>query len=338
MTPDKAPPNPQLFWQVMTGFQMSAAMKTAVELALFTKIAEGNKTATAIAQACDASKRGIRILCDTMAVLGFLSKEGNEYGLTEVSGAFLDKNSPMYIGSTIEFLMSPMQMRGYEDLTTAVKQGGSSRREDDSIAEDSEMWVKFAQAMAPMMFPSAQFMAETLVAAPERKFKVLDVAAGHGIFGVLLAQKYTNAEIYALDWANVLTVAQANAKRYEVGDRYHTIPGSAFDVDMGEGYDIVLLTNFLHHFDKPTCIEFLKKIRAALADDGQVLTLEFIPNDDRISPPAEALFSLVMLAATPGGDAYTFAELKEMFEAAGFSQNEHRPIPQMPQHWIVSKK
>ena len=338
MTPDKAPPNPQLFWQVMTGFQMSAAMKTAVELSLFTKIAEGNKTAAAIAQACDASERGIRILCDTMAVLGFLSKEGNEYGLTEVSGAFLNKNSPMYIGSTIDFLMSPMQMRGYDDLTSAVKQGGSSRREDDSIAEDSEMWVKFAQAMAPMMFPSAQFMAENLAAVPERKFKVLDVAAGHGIFGVLLAQKYTDAEICALDWANVLTVAQANAERYGVGGRYHQIPGSAFDVAMGEGYDIILLTNFLHHFDKPACIEFLKKVHAALADDGRVLTLEFIPNDDRISPPAEALFSLVMLAATPGGDAYTFAELKEMFEAAGFSQNEHHPIPQMPQHWVVSKK
>jgi 2-polyprenyl-3-methyl-5-hydroxy-6-metoxy-1,4-benzoquinol methylase len=317
---------------------MSAAMKTAVELDLFTRIAEGNKTAAAIANACGASERGIRILCDTMAILGFLSKTGSEYMLTDVSAAFLDKNSQMYVGSTIDFIMSPMQMRGFDDLTSAVKQGGAARRENDSLAEDSDMWVKFARAMAPMMFSSAQFMAENLAPAPDRKFKVLAVAAGHGIFGVLLAQKYANAEIYALDWANVLGVAQENAERYGVADRYNQIPGSAFDVDMGAGYDFILLTNFLHHFDKPGCVDFLKKIHAALADDGQVLTLEFIPNDDRVSPPAEALFSLVMLAATPGGDAYTFAELKAMFEEAGFLKNEHVPIPNMPQHWVVSKK
>jgi SAM-dependent methyltransferase len=326
------------FWQIMTGFQMSAAMKTAVELGMFTRIAEGNKTAAAIANACGVSERGIRILCDTMTVLVFLSKQGNEYALTGDSAAFLDKNSQMYVGSTIDFIMSPMQMRGFDDLTSAVKQGGAVRRENDSLAEDSEMWVKFARAMAPMMFPSAQFMAENLVPAPDRKFKVLDVAAGHGIFGVLLAQKYANAEIYALDWANVLGVAQENAEQYGVADRYHQIPGSAFDVEMGKGYDFILLTNFLHHFDKAGCVDFLKKIHAALADDGQVLTLEFIPGDDRVSPPAEALFSLVMLAATPGGDAYTFTELRAMFEEAGFSKNEHVPIPNMPQHWVVSKK
>jgi hypothetical protein len=66
------------------------------------------------------------------------------------------------------------------------------------------------------------------------------------------------------------------------------------------------------------------------------LTLEFVPNDDRVSPPVEALFSLTMLSSTPSGDAYTFAELKNMFENAGFSKNEHYPLAPTPQHLIVS--
>src|SRR5262245_9469231 len=115
MTPDNAPLSPQPFWQIMTAFQMSAAMKTAVELGLFTKIAEGSKTAAAVGEACGAAERGVRILCDTMTVLGFLTKQGNEYSLTDVSAAFLDQNSQMYLGSTIEFIMSPMQMRGFDD-------------------------------------------------------------------------------------------------------------------------------------------------------------------------------------------------------------------------------
>jgi SAM-dependent methyltransferase len=115
-------------------------------------------------------------------------------------------------------------------------------------------------------------------------------------------------------------------------------PGSAFDVDFGNDYDVALVTNFLHHFDAETNTAFMRKINDALAPDGKAVTLEFIPNDDRISPPAEALFPLVMLAATPAGDAYTLAELTAMCEAAGFSRNAHIPLSPMPQHLVISER
>jgi hypothetical protein len=89
----------------------------------------------------------------------------------------------------------------------------------------------------------------------------------------------------------------------------------------------VLLTNFLHHFDVPTNEKLLRKVHAALGEGGRAVTLEFVPNDDRISPPGVAGFSLVMLAGTPAGDAYTFAEFDQMFKNAGFSKNEIREIP-----------
>ncbi|HEX8288991.1 MAG TPA: class I SAM-dependent methyltransferase [Pyrinomonadaceae bacterium] len=331
-------PSPQLFWETITAFQRSAAIKAAVELDVFTKIAEGNKTESSIAEACGAQSRGIRILCDTMTVMGFLTKENGEYDLNEMTAAFLDRRSPMYLGGTIDFILSPMQQRGFDDLTNAVRQGGSTVTENASLSPDSEMWVKFARGMTGMMMPAAQMMAENLGFEPERKFKVLDIAAGHGIFGITIAQKYRNAEIYALDWANVLHVATENARKFGVADRHHTIPGSAFDVEFGDNYDVVLLTNFLHHFDRQTCEDLLKKIHQSLNADGKVLTLEFVPNDDRVSPPSEAMFALVMLAATPAGDAYTFAELRGMFETAGFSRSEHIPLAPLPQHLIVSMK
>lgn len=333
-----APLTPELFWETITGFQRSAAMKAAVELEVFTKIAEDNKTVAAIAEACGASARGVRILCDSLTVMGFLTKSEGEYGLTELSAAFLDKKSPMYIGSTVDFLMSPMQKRGFEELTNAVVQGGSNITDGGSLDPESPMWVTFARSLVGMMMPSAQAIAANAGFDPDQKLKVLDIAAGHGIFGIMIAQHYKNAEIYALDWANVLQVARENAERFGVADRHHLIEGSAFDVDFGTGYDVVLLTNFLHHFDRETCENLLRKIHASLADGGKVMTLEFIPNDDRVSPPSEAMFSLVMLAATPAGDAYTFAELKTMFEAAGFMNNQHIPLAPMPQHLVISIK
>jgi 2-polyprenyl-3-methyl-5-hydroxy-6-metoxy-1,4-benzoquinol methylase len=328
----------QQIWGVMTGFQHSFAFKAAVELELFSKIGEGKKTASDIAAASDASERGIRILADTFTVIGLLTKDGNEYSLTADSAFFLDKKSPAYMGSAVEFIMSPTQMRGVSDLTNAVRKGGTTVTGDGSVDPESPMWVTFARAMAPMMFPAAEALAANLGYPHEAKIKVLDIAAGHGIFGIMVAKAYPNAEIHAVDWANVLTVATENAEKFGVADRHHLIPGSAFDVEFGNDYDVVLVTNFLHHFDAETCTAFMKKVNAALKPDGRAVTLEFIPNDDRVSPPGEALFALIMLAATPGGDAYTFAELKKMFEDAGFSQNEHIPLAPMPQHLVISTK
>ncbi len=136
-----------------------------------------------------------------------------------------------------------------------------------------------------------------------------------------------HVEITALDWKAVLEVAKENAQKAGVADRYSTIEGSAFDVDFGSGYDLVLLTNFLHHFDAPTNETLLRKVHAALADGGRAVTLEFVPNDDRVTPPDAAGFSMMMLTSTPSGDAYTFSELERMAANAGFSRSTIHPLP-----------
>jgi hypothetical protein len=123
-----------------------------------------------------------------------------------------------------------------------------------------------------------------------------------------------------------------------VESRYSTIPGNAFTVDFGGQYDLVLLTNFLHHFDPPTCENLLRKVHAALVAGGRAVTLEFVPNDDRVTPPEAATFSMVMLGSTPHGDAYTYAEFERMFRNAGFTRSEHFRQPPAPESVIISHK
>jgi ubiquinone/menaquinone biosynthesis C-methylase UbiE len=166
---------------------------------------------------------------------------------------------------------------------------------------------------------------------------VLDVAAGHGMYGVIIAKQNPNAEIFALDWPEVLKVAHENAKAAGVAARHHHLPGSAFEVDWGENYDIVLLTGFLHHFDPQTIDRILRKAHAALKPSGRVVTVEFVPNEDRVSPPIPAAFSMLMLGNTRGGDAYPYSEYDKMFRKAGFTLNELRPGAG-PQSFIISKK
>lgn len=337
VTQTTSQPTPALLFDTINAHQRTEAIKAAIELSLFTAIARGSTSAKEIARACGASERGTRILCDYLVIIGFLTKQDGSYGLTPDSAMFLDQNSPAYMGAVIEFMLSPMLTDNFKDLAAVVKKGGSIS-EEATIAPDHPVWVKFARAMAPMMALPSHLLAPLVDPNANEKLRILDIAAGHGLYGQAFAKRNPRAEVTAVDWSNVLEVAKENAQAAGVSDRYHTIPGSAFDVDYGAGYDIVLLTNFLHHFDPQTCEGLLRKVHDALAEGGRAVTLEFVPNPDRVSPPQAAAFSLTMLGGTPGGDAYTFAELEAMFRNAGFAHSEWRELPPTIQRVVISKK
>ena len=330
-------PSPQLFFAAVTAHQLTSVIKAAIELEVFTAVAEGKTTAATIAGRCQASERGMRILCDNLVINGFLTKQAGQYGLTQDSAFFLDRKSPAYLGGAIEFLLDPMMIAGAGDIANAVRKGGTTISSEGAVSQENPVWVKFARAMMPMMIPAAMGMAQLIKVDPHRKIRILDVAAGHGIFGIAFAQANPNVKVTALDWEPVLSVAKENAGKFGVADRHHLLPGSAFDVEFGTGYDLILLTNFLHHFDMETNEKLLKKVHDALAEDGRALTLEFIPDDDRVTPTMMASFALTMLSSTAAGDAYTFAEYEQMFAKAGFSKNEMHEMPPT-QRLIVSYK
>lgn len=331
-------PSPQLFFQTINAHMRTEALKAAIELEVFTAIGEGNTTAADIAKRCGASEKGIRVLCDYLTIMEMVTKKDGHYGLTLDSSVFLDKHSPAYLGGATEFLASPMLTEGSKHMTEAVRKGGTAMENDGTVGPDHPVWVKFARGMAPMMAMPAQLMAKLVDPKAERKLKVLDIAAGHGLYGINFALNNPQVEVTAVDWKAVLEVAKENAQKMGVADRYKTIEGSAFDVDFGTGYDLVLLTNFLHHFDQPTNETLMRKVHAALADGGRAATLEFVPNDDRVTPVDSAGFSMMMLVGTPSGDAYTFAELEKMFANAGFSRSTLHPLPPTIQQVVISEK
>jgi SAM-dependent methyltransferase len=197
-----------LIWDTFTGYQRTAALKAAVELDVFTQIAAGAATIEALAARCGAAPRGVRALLNHLVADGFLTRDGERYGLS---------------------------------------------------------------------------------------------AAG-------------------------------------VTARFRKLEGSAFDVPFGDGYDLVLFPNFLHHFDPPTCEQLLAKARAALAPGGRVVLVELVPDHDRSGPPDAVRFSLVMLASTPSGDAYPFAEYQTMFRRAGFSRVTLHDLPPSPARVVIAER
>jgi ubiquinone/menaquinone biosynthesis C-methylase UbiE len=335
--PEPANVTPERIFATLNAYQQTAALKTAIELDVFSAIADGATTHTSIAKRCQSSERGIRILCDYLTINGFLIKNGQEYSLADDSAVFLNRRSPAYMGAAANFLALPEMINLYQELTAIVRAGTSLKGEQSTNEPDSAKWVEFARSMSNLQRMTAVAVAETLGASAGEKWKVLDVAAGHGMYGVMIAKQNPNAEIFALDWPEVLKVAHENAKAAGVAARHHHLPGSAFEVDFGKDYDIVLLTGFLHHFDPQTIETVLRKVHAALKPGGRAVTVEFVPNEDRVSPPAPAAFSMIMLGTTRAGDAYTYSEYDKMFRNAGFALNELRRSPG-PQSFIISKK
>lgn len=327
--------SPERIFQIMNAHQQTSALEASITLGLFTAIAEGAVTAEQIAVRCEASSKGIRVLSDYLCVLGLLKKQDGTYSLTPESGLFLDQRSPAYIGAAVRFLNHPKFMEEMHHVSAAVKKGGTVMPNHGTMAPDHPLWVDFAHSMVNLMTPAAQAIAGLAGSGP---LKVLDIAAGHGVFGITIAKRNPEAQVYASDWENVLAVAKEHAEKHGVGDRYHLVPGSAFDVDLGSDYDLVLLTNILHHFDAPTNEELMARVHNVLKPGGRAVTLEFCPNEDRVSPPAQATFALTMLCSTDAGDAYTVAEYERMFSNAGFASTQATAVPGMPQTILISTR
>jgi 2-polyprenyl-3-methyl-5-hydroxy-6-metoxy-1,4-benzoquinol methylase len=330
-------PSADVFFEALTSYQKTAAVNAALELDVFTAIDNGAHTSPDIAKRCGASARGIRILCDYLTVSGLLTKTGGDaYKLTPDSTFFLSKRSPAYMGDVRRFLLSPAVTGNFDKLADTIRRG-TIEAGANTVSEENPVWIEFARAMVPLMLPAAQAIAGLLTLPADRPSTILDIAAGHGMYGITIAERHPKATIVAVDWAPVLAVAQENAARVGVSDRLQTRPGDAFRVDYGTGYDAALVTNFLHHFDRATCTSFLAKVAAALKAGGQVAIVEFVANPDRVSPPIPAAFGLTMLAGTPAGDVYTFDDLNDMLRKAGFREARAHALP-TPQTVVLAKK
>jgi SAM-dependent methyltransferase len=341
--PPAAAPNPGRIIAMMTAFEQTAALSAAIELGLFTAIAKGARTVEALSAACAAAPRGVRILSDALTVHGLLTKDEGLYGLTPEAAAFLDGAKPTYIGAAARFLASPDAFaRALDDPVGWARRGGPVDRANTT--PDSAVWVDFARGMATFMRPTAESLAETLSSREPAALRVLDVAAGHGLFGIELAKRLVNARVTALDWTAVVEVAYENAQAAGVGARFQTRAGSAFDADLGGPYDLILVPNFLHHFDRPTCVAFLARVAANLSEaqgdrpGGAAVIVEYTPDASRVAPPVPALFALTMLTATPAGDAYTADELAEMCDRAGLHDVAIAPLAHTQQTLLLARR
>jgi 2-polyprenyl-3-methyl-5-hydroxy-6-metoxy-1,4-benzoquinol methylase len=294
-------------------FERTLALRTAIEMDLFTRIGDGAGTIRALSAASGASERGLRALCDYLTVQGHLLKQGARYSLTLNARLYLTKASPAYFGSAVKFFASDATVAAFCRLRNTVESGTAC------CPDFAELdWVEYARSMAPLAEATAQFAAAALAADSAGPIQVLDLGAGHGLYGLAIAAQNSEAEVFALDAPPVLEIALDNARQAGAATRYHPIPGDAFQTDFGGPYDLVLAANLAHHFDEASNVRLFRKARSALKPAGRIALIEWVPNADRVSPSHDAAFALTVLATSAHGAIYTLKEYSRMLRAAGF--------------------
>jgi hypothetical protein len=317
-------------YDISLSYQKTAALKAAIKFDVFTTISNNCLSVEQISDNTGASLRGMRILCDFLCVIGLLEKSTNLYNLSLDAKRFLDRTSPLCLADVIDFLAAPeIVSLIMDDPPSYVITGGASGL--TNVSPDNPVWVRFARAMAPFASVTAKRTAAYIAKRAMQPRKVLDIAAGHGLFGIEVANVISDTLVMAIDWANVLEVAKKNADLAGLANRYETTSGNAFEVDWGVNYDLILLPNILHHFDQDGCVHLLSKAKDSLSIDGSVFVIDIMPNPDRISPPEQAAFAFLMLATTPKGDAYTCAEYETMARAAGLTLVDSMQLLPTPQ-------
>src|SRR5438477_3949317 len=181
-------PSPALLFDTINAYQKTAAIKAAIELDIFTALANSPATADVIARHAKASPRGIRILCDYLTLLGFLTKPGDRYAITQDSAVFLNRKSPAYAGGTLEFLLSNDLKGAFDQLTAAARKGGTAQSQAGTMAPEHPVWLPFARSMGPLMAPAAAGLADLIALDQTRPTKVLDISASHGMWGLAFAK------------------------------------------------------------------------------------------------------------------------------------------------------
>jgi ubiquinone/menaquinone biosynthesis C-methylase UbiE len=322
----KAPLSPALIMEDLAGAWRSRALVAAVELDVFTHIAEGKRTVKEVAEAAGASPHGMTRLLDALASIHYLRKSGSRYVLQPVSAAFLVRGRKTYLGAFAQALSLTWNL--WEHMAEAVKNGRP--HEAVNIAEKGrQFFPKLVAGLFPGNF-AASVAAVSHFSKKERRtiHKILDVAAGSGAWSLAFAQAIPQARVTSMDLPEMTQTTRGFVEKLGVAARYEYLEGDLRQTDFGrDTYDLVILGHIVHSEGETHGKELLRKSYAALRPGGKLLIAEFIPNDSRTGPAMPLLFGLNMLLQTEEGNVFTLREYHTWLKAAGFPKVATIPVP-----------
>jgi len=311
---------PERLMELSFAYAPPLIISAGVSNKVFDSLEDGAKTAEQVAGQTGASARALPILMDALVGLDLLKKHRQgKYSLTPESAAFLLSNKP---GTHAGFFgtIAPQLVSRWLRLSDIVREGRPAVSVNQET-EGTEFFSQLVENIIPMSYPPAQKLGEHLKLARTRnEIRVLDLAAGSGIWGIALAQKSPRVRVTAVDWAGMIPTTKRITQKFGVGDRFNYVEGDILDANFGSGYDIATLGHILHSEGEDRSRKLLKKTFRALKPGGVIAIAEWLVNDDRTEPAHSLMFAVQMLVNTERGDTFSFNEIKTWLEEAGFKR------------------
>jgi len=311
---------PERLMEISFAYGPPLIIGAAVSNKVFDALVNSSKTAHEVAQQTDASPRALRILMNALVGLDLLKKDRKEkYSLTPESAAFLVSNKP---GTHAGFFgtVAPQLISRWLRLPDIVREGRPAVAVNQET-EGTEFFSQLVENIIPMSYPPAQKLAEHLkLSKGENEIRVLDLAAGSGIWGIALTQKSPRVRVTAVDWAGMIPTTKRITQKFGVADRFDYLEGDILEANFGSGYDIATLGHILHSEGEERSRKLLKKTFRVLKSGGVIAIAEWLVNDQRTEPPPSLMFAVQMLVNTEKGDTFSFNEIKRWLEEAGFKK------------------
>jgi hypothetical protein len=312
--------------QFAWGYAPTLAIEAAVRHGIFDLLDKGPKTAEQIATRAKVSLRGAKALLDLLVSVDLLERIGARFALTQESATFLVSTKPVFYGTFFRHI-SDQLMPSWLQLTQVVRTGRPATKVNEQ-KQGAEFFAEFVESIFPLSFPAANALGEHLGIAKSRSpISVLDIGAGSGVWGIALAKQSPHVRIHAVDWPQVLKITHRVALRHGVAGRLTSSAGDFFSADFGRGHRVCTVGHILHSEGRERSRRLLKRIFAALAPGGTIAIQEFVPNDQRTGPPSALIFAVNMLVNTEAGDTFTFAEMSQWLNEAGFRKPRLVDVP-----------
>jgi SAM-dependent methyltransferase len=312
-----APVTPERLMQFAWGYAPTLAIEAAIRHRVFDVLDGGPKTLAETATATGASERGLRGIMNVLTGFGFLGRSGEKYTLTPESEAFLVSTKPSFQGGIFKHTSQQLLPKwlGLNDVVATGKPVRTVNAEDDGTA----FFKSFVQDIFPLSYPAAKVLGQHLaLGAKQGAVRVLDLAAGSGVWGIALAQSAPNVEVTAFDWEGVLPATKSVVERFDLTPRFDFISGDLNTTPFGGNFDVATLGHILHSEGATKGKALLKKTFDALKPGGTIAIAEFLVNDDRTGPPGPLIFAVNMLVNTEDGDTFSFEEISAWLKDAGF--------------------
>jgi hypothetical protein len=305
------------------GFRPAKILMVATDLGMFDHLEEF-RTADEIAAQVKADPRAVGIILNGLAALELVAKEGERFKNGELTSRYLVRGKDEYRGAIVRHVHHTWW--GWVDLEETVQRGhadmAKSERWVDRVDSDEE-WVREfiwgMHAIARDLAPKVATMVDLTGVQ-----RLLDLGGGPATYAIAFAKASPLLSGTVFDLPQPTTIAKENIRRHGLAERINIMAGNFLKDDIGSGYDFIWISQILHSHTEEQCRLIIDKAVKALNPGGQVAIQDFFLNDDQVSPLEAAMFSVHMLAVTPGGRAYTHREVAAMMEQAGLNPPEHK--------------